>query len=75
MPPPIAPPLGDLDTWKASEWTTHSHVNSRTVQYEDEAGPFRTFNNNDERVLPVTVFLHMKMIKLIIHASEDINLE
>ncbi len=39
MPPPIAPPLGDLDTWKASEWTTHSHVNSRTVQYEDEAGP------------------------------------
>ncbi len=29
------------------------HVNSRTVQYEDEAGPFRTFNNNDERVLPV----------------------
>ncbi len=53
MPPPIAPPLGDLDTWKASEWTTHSHVNSRTVQYEDEAGPFRTFNNNDERVLPV----------------------
>ncbi len=28
MPPPIAPPLGDLDTWKASEWTTHSHVNS-----------------------------------------------
>ncbi len=34
--------IGDLDTWKASEWTTHSHVNSRTVQYEDEAGPFRT---------------------------------
>ncbi len=23
MPPPIAPPLGDLDTWQASEWTTH----------------------------------------------------
>lgn len=53
MPPPIAPPLADLDTWKASEWTTHSHVNSRTVQYEDEAGPFRTFDNGREKVFPV----------------------
>lgn len=34
--PPIAPPLADLDTWKASEFTTHTHINSRTVQYEDE---------------------------------------
>jgi Family of unknown function (DUF5762) len=53
MPPPIAPPLADLDTWKANEWTTHSHINSRTVQYEDEAGPFRTFRNHSERVIPV----------------------
>jgi hypothetical protein len=53
IPPPIAPPLADLDTWKASEWTTHSHVNSRTVQYEDEAGPFMTFDNNSENVFPV----------------------
>lgn len=36
IPPPIVPPLGDLDSWKASEWTTHSHINSRTVQFEDE---------------------------------------
>ncbi|CCV02413.1 hypothetical protein IIV31_041L [Armadillidium vulgare iridescent virus] len=42
IPPPIAPPLADLDTWKANEWTTHSHINSRTVQDEDETGPFST---------------------------------
>jgi hypothetical protein len=53
LPPPVAPPLGDLDTWKASEWTTHSHINARTVQYEDEAGPFHTFEHNTERVIPV----------------------
>jgi len=30
--PPIIPPLGDLDHWKANEYTTHSHINARTVQ-------------------------------------------
>ena len=36
IPPPMAPPLGDLEFWKANDWTTHSHVNTRNLQYEDE---------------------------------------
>jgi len=35
VPPPMAAPLADLDTWRMSPSTTHSHVNSRTVQEDD----------------------------------------
>lgn len=37
--PPLVPPIADLDAWKSSEWTTHSHINSRVVQFEDNNEP------------------------------------
>lgn len=38
VPPPMPAPLADLDTWKANEWTVHSHINERPVQWMDVAG-------------------------------------
>jgi hypothetical protein len=63
--PPIAPPLGDLDNWKAHEYTTHSHINARTVQDNSNLidDPYITTNDWLSSAFPQTEYYNMQYNK------------